>query len=196
MKRLSALSLLMLLAPIAPAGAQATDPYLGQLMVTGDLYCPKGWIDASGQLLSVQQNAGLFALLGTTYGGNGVNSFALPNLNGRAMVDAGQGPGLPLVTQGQTLGTPQTTLTVAQLPAHNHDILASKDPATQGDPSGASLGTFMMATKLYVAPPPATMLAGGTIGSVGGGQPIPQYQPTLVLRYCISLQGGAPKAGK
>lgn len=196
MKRTTAFSLLALLATASPAGAQATDPYLGQLMVTGDLYCPKGWIDASGQLLSVQQNPGLFALFGALYGGDGINSFALPNLNGRAMVDAGQGPGLPLATQGQTLGAPQTVLTVAQLPAHNHDILASKDPTTQGDPSGAALGTIPQ--KLYAAPPPAvaTTLAVGTIGSVGGGQPIPQYQPTLVLRYCVSLQGGVPKAGK
>ncbi|HWA92249.1 MAG TPA: tail fiber protein [Rhizomicrobium sp.] len=194
MKRTSAFALTALLATAAPAYAQATDPYLGQLMVTGDLYCPKGWIDANGQLLSVQQNAALFALFGTLYGGDGVNAFALPDLRGRAMIDAGQGPGLPLATQGQALGAPQTTLTVAQLPAHNHPVLASKDPPTQGDPSGAALGT--LAQKLYAPPPPSTLLAGGTIGTVGGGQPIPQYQPTLVLRYCVSLQGGAPKAGK
>lgn len=194
MKRLSALLLFVSLAPVAPASGQATDPYLGQLMVTGDLYCPKGWLDISGQLLSVQQNSALFSLFGALYGGDGVNSFALPNLNGRAMIDAGQGPGLPAASQGQALGTPQTTLTVAQLPAHNHPILASKDPPTQGDPSGVALGT--LAQKLYAAPPPAALLAGGSISTVGGGQPIPQYQPTLVLRYCVSAQGAKPMAGK
>jgi len=194
MKRISALSLLVLLTPSVPADAQATDPYLGQLMVTGDLYCPKGWVDASGQLLAVNQNLDLFSLFGALYGGDGINSFALPNLNGRAMLHAGQGPGLPPATQGQQLGAPSTTLTVSQLPAHNHEILASKDPATQGDPSGASLANF--AQKLYVAPPPATTLAAGTIGKVGGNQPFAQYQPTLVLRYCVNITGAKPKADK
>lgn len=192
MKCNSALIFLALIAPLGAAEAQ-TDPFVGQLMVTGDLFCPKGWIEPSGQFLSIAQNPDLFAVLGATYGGNGSTTFALPNLNARLMMGEGQGQGLPIATQGQVLGTPSTTLTVAQLPSHTHQMFASKDPGVQGDPTGAAIGTFMDPNTLYVMPPPATTMSATVVGMAGGGQPIPQYQPSLALRYCISLSGTLPK---
>lgn len=192
MTRISALMFLALLAPMSAAEAQ-TDPFVGQLMVTGDLYCPKGWIEPSGQFLSVAQNLDLFAVLGATYGGNGSTTFALPNLNARVMMGEGQGLGLPLATQGQALGTTSVTLTAAQLPPHSHPMLASKDPGTQGDPTGAAIATFMAPNALYAMPPPATTMSASAVGMTGGNQPFSQYQPSLALRYCIALTGTVPK---
>lgn len=192
MTRISALTLLALLAPLGAAEAQ-TDPFAGQLMVTGDLYCPKGWIEPSGQFLSIGQNPDLYAILGVTYGGNGATTFALPNLNARVMMGEGQGQGLPIATQGQALGTTTVALSLAQLPPHSHPMLASKDPGTQGDPTGAAIATFMAPNTLYAMPPPATTMSANAVGSTGGGQPFSQYQPSLVLRYCIALTGAVSK---
>lgn len=94
--------------------------YMGQIMQVGFSFAPRGWMTCQGQILAIAQNTALFSLLGTTYGGNGQSTFGLPNAQGRAFIGVGQGPGLPLYTQGEMAGTPSVTLTTAQMPMHTH----------------------------------------------------------------------------
>ena len=105
------------------ASAQASDPFIGQIMCAGFNFAPRGWAELNGQLLPIAQNTALFALLGTQYGGNGQTTFALPDMRGRVLMHAGQGPGLTLRDQGESAGTEQVTLNSAQLPAHNHTVI-------------------------------------------------------------------------
>lgn len=175
------------------ASAQATDPYLGQIMQVGFNFCPKGWAETNGQVLPVAQVPALFALLGTTYGGNGVTSFALPDLRGRVAVHSGQGPGLAPVTQGQQLGTDATTLTMAQMPTHNHVLHAAAVAPDTNDPNHALLGVFAKDQKIYVAMgPPKVDMRPTAIDNAGGNQPFDQHQPSLGMKFCIALQGTVP----
>src|SRR5882672_4268310 len=103
------------LCTTAPAFAQASDPFLGEIIMVGYNFCPRGWAEADGTLLSISQNTALFALFGTTFGGNGQTTFGLPDLRGRVPMHVGNGPGLPPASLGEQLGTPTTTLTVNQM---------------------------------------------------------------------------------
>lgn len=192
--RLAALAAGLSVAVASPAFAQAQDQFLGQMMVVGFSFCPKGWTDASGQTLSIAQNQALFALFGTTYGGNGVSTFALPNMNARVMIGQGTGPGLPTVDQGTPLGTPTTTLTVAQMPAHMHLMMASSTETSTNTPSGNILGAVPSAfpVNFYSTGNASTVMNNGVIGNTGGNQPFSQYQPSTVLRYCVALTGVFP----
>ena len=114
-------ALLIAAAPL-PALAQASDPFLGQVMCAGFNFEPRGWAELNGQLLSIAQNTALFALLGTQYGGNGQTTFALPDMRGRAMLHAGQGPGLTLRDQGERAGAEAVSISVAQMPMHSHNV--------------------------------------------------------------------------
>ena len=183
--------LLLGLGATSPVLAQADQQYLGQLIVVGYNFCPNGWMDANGQLLSIANYNALFALYGTTYGGNGTTTFALPDLQGRASIHQGTGPGLPTATQGQQIGSPSTTLTVSQMPAHNHALLASTGgPAT---PSPQSLATYGTTPNVYAGTPGAmTPMSASAIGSAGNNLPFDQYQPSLVMRYCVAMNGIFP----
>jgi microcystin-dependent protein len=196
MKRASLLSVVAFasFAGLAPqASAQATDPYLGQVMQVAFNFCPKGWIETNGQFLVVAQNAALFSLLGTTYGGNGVTTFALPDLRGRVAVHSGTGAGLAPVVQGQQLGTDFTTLTTAQMPVHNHVLHAALEAPDTNSPDHALLGTFAADQKIYVAKgPPKVDMRPTAIDNAGGAQPFDQHQPSLGMKFCISLQGVVP----
>jgi microcystin-dependent protein len=196
MKRASLLSAAALTAALglAPqASAQATNPYLGQVMQVAFTFCPKGWAEANGQILPIQQATTLFALFGVTYGGNGVTSFALPDLRGRVAVHSGQGPGLAPVLQGQQLGTDATTLTTAQMPVHNHVLHAAAVAPDTNSPDHALLGTFAVDQKIYVAAgPPKVDMRPTAIGNAGGSQPFDQHQPSLGMKFCIALQGTVP----
>lgn len=188
--------------PAAPAGAQ-TEPYLSQIMWTSAGYCPRGWADANGQLLSINQNQALFSLLGTTYGGNGTVNFALPNLQARTVLSAGQAPGLSNYFEGEVVGAPTATLTTANLPAHTHAASTSiAMRATSGfgdtaDPTGNVLAdsrTF----RIYSTGAPtvaldASSISGQTsLASAGGGQPLPTRAPSLGVRACIAIVGVFP----
>ncbi|HTT97594.1 MAG TPA: tail fiber protein [Rhizomicrobium sp.] len=195
MKRTLKTSLLVLLGLIGltpTVDAQATDPYLGQLMVVGFTFCPRGWTEANGQILSIASNTALFSLYGTTYGGNGQTTFALPDLRGRVAMHVGAGLGLPNADQGEVLGTPTTTLTVANLPAHNHSLNASGAAPSSNDPSGNLLGTFTPTQHVYDPGAPNKVMAPTAIGMTGQNIPFDQHQPSLVLRYCVALQGVFP----
>ena len=177
----------------SPSFAQANDPYLGQVMLVGFGFCPVNWIDANGQLLPINQFSALFALLGTTYGGNGTTTFAVPDLQGRVPMGQGNGAGLPPAVQGQQLGTATTALNVAQMPAHSHTLTASSALENATSPAGAFLPTYQPSHKFYTTTGPASVAMGpGSVSTTGQGLPFDQHQPSLVMRYCIATAGVFP----
>lgn len=175
--------------PLSSANA-ASEPFVGEIMWTAANFCPRGWANADGQILQISQNAALFSLLGTTYGGDGRVTFGLPDLRGRVPVHTGRGPGLSDYRMGQKGGEEQTTLTAAQMPAHSHQINASEDSSSK-TPNGSVLGPTKQ--KTYDAPINAsTTLDNSTVSSAGGGQAHENRQPYLALQACIALQGLFP----
>jgi microcystin-dependent protein len=160
-------------------------PFLGELRIVAFNFAPKGWAECNGQFLPINQNQALFSLLGTMYGGNGQTTFALPDLRGRTPLHVGSG-----FIQGQAGGQEAHTITMAEMPAHNHFVQASKN---NGDSqTGAGLVLGQVAGRLYTDPPGNTTLAPGTIGNVGGNQPHENRQPFTVLNVVIALQGIFP----
>ena len=189
----------------APAAAQGTDPFLGQLMLVPYNFCPRGWSNADGQILSIAQNTALFSLLGTTYGGNGQTTFALPDLRGRVPISQGQGPGLSNYVEGQTSGTETVTLTVNQMPTHNHAATATAlirvvggQQANTPNPLRNSFATTGTANTYSTAAPTANYMdannvnAQVTVGNSGGSQPFSILQPYLALQWCIAVTGIFP----
>ncbi len=163
-----------------------TTPYLGQIMMTSFNFAPKGWAQCDGQLLAINQNQALFAILGTTYGGDGVTNFALPNLQGRLPLHMGG-----TFTLGQLGGEEAHTLTPAEMPAHGHPVTGSSDQANTGSPVGAFLAGA--GVNNFGAPASATGVLGATSVTVdGGGQPHENRSPFLVLTFVIALQGIFP----
>lgn len=168
-----------------------SSPFMGQITLYAFDFAPRGWAYCNGGLLPIQQNAALFSLLGTTYGGNGTTNFALPNLQGRVPVHSGssQGPGLSFYPLGMQTGSENVTLLATQIPAHTHPVVASGNAPTQGGLSNALWATG--ATSPYASPANAAMAA-GALTAVGGSQPHPNIAPSLVLNCCIALQGIFP----
>ncbi len=160
-------------------------PYLGEIKLVSFNFAPKGWALCNGQLLPINQNQALFALLGTMYGGNGQTTFALPNLQARTPIHRGNG-----FVQGQVVGTEAVTLASSQMPAHNHIVQATSANATTN--TGApNLAYARAGTAIYGPLANPTALAPTTVSSVGG-QPHENRQPFLVLNVCIALQGIFP----
>jgi microcystin-dependent protein len=187
------LLLVLLCGALAPLGARAGDsPFIGELMLTGYNFCPNGWAAANGQNLSIAQNTALFSLLGTQFGGNGVTTFALPDLRGRTPIGAGQGPGLSDRTIGEQAGVETVTLTTQQMPAHTHAANASTLAGNTANPA-AALPARKLRTLLYRGGAPAdTAMASDAIGVTGGGQPHTNMPPYLAMTWCIALQGIYP----
>ena len=183
------------LSSAGTARAQAT-PFIGQIMWVGFNFCPFGWAVADGSLLTIQQNAALFSLLGTYYGGDGVQTFRLPDLRGRVPVGVGQGPGLQNYVVGQMAGEETHTLTINEMPAHAHafSLFASSGKGNQPAPaSGSYLAAPASGDRIYASASPSTVpLASGNTGVSGGGQPHNIMQPYLVLTPCIAVQGVYP----
>lgn len=184
------------LLPWRPRSARAATnelgPYIGEIMLVSFNFPPKGWAFCDGQLLPINQNQALYSLLGTTYGGDGVTTFGLPDLRGRVALHHGQGPGLTARARGERAGESAHTLTVNELPAHTHTARAGSALATSADPS-ASLAPARNAAHVpqWGAATDVT-LAGDAVGVAGGGQPHDNMQPYLVLNYVIALQGTFP----
>jgi microcystin-dependent protein len=174
--------------------AQASDPFIGQIMCAGFNFAPRGWAELNGQLLPIGQNTALFALLGTQYGGNGQTTFALPDMRGRVLIHAGQGPGLTLRDQGESAGAEQVTLNNAQLPAHNHTVIpmGSSDDATVVSPAQAVPATTKKNTPVY-APGPGTLAMSSTLTTTtGANAPVPVMQPYVTVKCFIALVGVFP----
>jgi microcystin-dependent protein len=163
-----------------------TQPYLGQIMITSFNFAPKGWALCNGQLLPINQNQALFAILGTTYGGNGQTTFALPNLQGRAPLHVGSG-----FVLGEAGGEDAHTLTVPEIASHGHGVTGSSSPANVPSPVGAFLAAS--GNSNFGAPGAATgSLAPASVSADGGGQPHENRPPFLVLTFVIALQGIFP----
>jgi microcystin-dependent protein len=165
------------------------EPFLGQLMLVPYNFAPQGWAFCNGQIMSIAQNSALFSLLGTTYGGNGQTTFALPDLRGRVAISAGQGPGLQNYSLGEVAGSESVTLISTQMPAHTHLVGASTGSA-QATPDNAFPGSDT-STQIYDLAASTTMNP-QMIQPAGGSQPHENRQPYLVLNYIIALQGIYP----
>jgi len=190
----------MLAGALSIAGvnlASAQDMYLGELRAFGFNFCPVGWASANGAILSISANAALFALLGTTYGGNGTSTFGLPNLQSRAPYGSGQGPGLPNYPLGALFGTPTVTLLTQNLPPHTHQLFGTSglNSAGSNSPAGALLPSYAAAgDKFYSATgaPNDRPMAANAIGLTGSGIPINTQSPGLALTWCIATSGIFP----
>jgi len=161
-----------------------SEPFIGEIRQTSFGVVPKGWALCNGQLLSIAQNQALFAILGTTYGGDGITTFALPNLQGRVPVGAGNG-----IVLGESAGQSSHTLLQAEMPAHFHTANASTGDATTEDPTEA----LFAAAKVYVpaGSPPGTM-SPTVVQPAGGSQPHPNMAPYLTINFIVALQGIFP----
>lgn len=167
------------------------DPFLGEIRMFAGNFAPVGWATCDGQLLGIQQNAALFSLLGTYFGGNGTTNFALPDLRGRVPIHAGAGPGLSPYVLGQTAGTETVQLLLTQMPMHNHIQACSSSPQSiQADPTNAVCGTDTQ-TAIYSTTANAQM-SPQSIGLTGGNQPHDNLQPYLCVTFIIALQGIFP----
>ena len=169
-----------------------SSPYIGEIRMFGGSFAPAGWAFCSGQLLPISENDTLFNLIGTTYGGDGQETFALPDLQGRVPLHAGQGPGISQNYQlGEKAGVETVTLSTAQLPSHTHSMLASTDNGTTPNPKDNILATTQTTTP-YIALPATTPLTSQSILPIGGSQPHENMQPYLVVSFIISLFGIFP----
>lgn len=169
------------------------DQFLGQLLTFGFNFAPQGWATCSGQILSIQQNTALFSLLGTTFGGNGQTTFALPDLRGRTVRHAGSsaGPGLQQVLLGEVGGTETVTLTVNNLPSHNHTMAVAVN--TNAGNSNVPTLNLAASTDAYSEDvTPNQFLKGVNSSIAGGGQPVQINNPYLVMNTCIALVGIYP----
>jgi microcystin-dependent protein len=174
------------------ASSAGAEPFLGEVIMVGFTFCPRGWAECNGQLLSISQNTALFSLLGTTYGGDGRTTFALPDLRGRVPLHTGTGPGLSTRTQGQKGGEEDHALTVQEMPVHNHSAQASSFLGDDTSPAGNVWAARQRFVKLYNNQQPDVAMASEAIGDEGGSQAHNTMQPYLVIRYCIALQGIFP----
>ena len=167
------------------------DYYLGSLLLVPYNFAPAGWALCEGQLLPIAQYTALFSLLGTTYGGDGITTFALPDLRGRVPISSGQGVGLQNYNLGQTGGAENATLGVNQLPSHNHSVNAVSSPGTASQASNHFLASSTQGS-VYSAAEPTVRLNAFTINYTGGGQPIDIRSPYLTLNWIIALTGIFP----
>lgn len=176
------------------------EPTIGEVRLFAGNFAPRGWAFCQGQLLSIAQNTALFSILGTTYGGNGQTTFALPNLSSRVPVGPGTGPGLPGVVEGQMWGSETNTLLITNLPAHNHIMEGNMNPAdgTLNNPVNAYMGagpvdrTTGAPVNTRFASTANASMAADSVGIAGGSQPVNNIQPSLGLNYIIATVGVFP----
>ncbi|CAM3566645.1 phage Tail Collar domain protein [Flavobacterium saliperosum S13] len=166
-----------------------SEPFIGQIAVVAFNYAPQGWAKCEGQLMSIQQNQALFALLGTTYGGDGVTTFRLPDLRGRVPMGDGTGSGLTPRVLGEMSGSETNTLTIAQMPMHSHSVNASTVDGDQNLPTGNIPANTKGLDKEYTASAANTTMSPSMIGVSGGSQPVNNMQPYTTLTYIIATQG-------
>jgi microcystin-dependent protein len=167
------------------------DPFIGEIRVFGFTFAPTGWAQCQGQLLPISQNTALFSILGTTYGGDGRSTFALPNIQGKVGMGAGQGPGRSNRDLGENGGEEQIALTAQQMAAHTHAANCNSANGNAYGPGGNFWAQDAGGGNDYATTGGAQMSA-NAIGPTGGGTPHANLQPYLVLNYCIALQGVYP----
>ncbi|MDN3671082.1 tail fiber protein [Echinicola jeungdonensis] len=193
------------------------EEFIGVIKLFAGNFAPRGWAFCEGQLMSISQNTALFSILGTTYGGDGRTTFALPDLRGRVPIGPGRGPGLSDYREGAKGGSETNTLTILNMPAHNHaavvnefraNIMASNQEGTEETPGTNGAATLAASTNggrgidIYNSDAPNVALNTGTdgsanvtIGNTGGSQPINNVQPYTAINYIICMQGIFPPRG-
>jgi microcystin-dependent protein len=162
-------------------------PYVGEIRMFAGNFAPAGWMFCEGQLLPISEYETLFQLIGTTYGGNGQTTFAMPDMRGRLPIHQGNG-----FTLAQSGGVEQVTLTNNQLPIHTHPLIATSDLATSTSPGGAYLSTADTGLKFYGSASPTVAMSSNLVGNTGGNQPHNNFQPYLCVDFIISLYGIFP----
>ncbi len=170
------------------------DPFVAEIRIVAFNFPPYGWATCDGQIIPITQNTALFSLLGTTYGGDGMSNFALPNFQSRAPVQFGQGPGLSHHYSGDTGGVQTVTLSYPQMPAHTHTAQGTSSAATSNNPSGNTWAAGGRGRPAAYAPPPANaqMSSQALSQTVGGNSAHNNMQPYLGLLFVIALQGVYP----
>jgi microcystin-dependent protein len=169
------------------------DPFVAEIRIFPFNFAPKGWAWCDGQLMPISQNTALFSLLGTTYGGDGKSNFALPDFQGSAPMQPGQGPGLSLHDLGETGGAETVTLLESAIPSHAHALRADSQPGEDPFPTGEALARSVGAS-LYQTNVSQNLvpMSPQAIAPAGGGQPHNNMQPYLTFYFCIALQGIYP----
>lgn len=174
-----------------------SEPFIGEIRMFAGNFAPRGWAFCQGQILSIAQNTALFSILGTTYGGNGQTTFALPDLRGRAPMQPGQGPGLSSRTLGEQGGSENVTLLITQMPAHNHTVNANGSPGNGSVPTGSVWAEVVNPADnalmgAYTNAAPNTTMSANAIGTAGGSQPHNNMSPFTCVNFIIALQGIYP----
>ncbi len=176
-----------------------SEPFIAEIRIFAGNFAPRSWAFCNGQLLPVSQNTALFSLIGTTYGGDGRTTTALPNMQGRAPMHPGRGPGLTSRRLGQRTGVEQVTLSEAQMPNHTHSVSADAEAggtfgggADTQSPIGAHLGNTVAAGEFFATGNPDVSMSSNALNNTGGSQPHNNMQPFLAINYIIALQGLYP----
>jgi len=170
------------------------DPFVAEVRIFPFNFAPRGWAFCNGQLLPISQNTALFSLLGTVYGGDGKSNFALPDIQGRAVIQPGQGPGLSLYDLGQTGGSEFVTLLQSEIPAHSHALMGSPENGEQGSFTSNVVLARSRNGLLYQSNVTQNLVAmnPSALAPAGGSQPHNNLMPYLTLYFCIALQGIFP----
>lgn len=178
------------------SSTNGSNPYIGEIMMFGGNFNPRGWATCEGQLLQISQNTALFSLLGTTYGGDGRITFGLPDLRGRAPIGRGSGPGLATQSWGERGGTESFTLTSAQMPSHSHSIPVNSAGGTSDNPVNNFMASNSEGIKHYSTSQGSDINTdpeyGGASANSGGGQVVYKRSPYLAIYFCIALVGEFP----
>nr|WP_317132184.1 tail fiber protein [Chryseobacterium sp. SNU WT5] len=169
-----------------------SDPILGQIAFVAFNFAPRGWEECKGQTMSIAQNTALFALLGTTYGGDGMTTFKLPDMQGRSFIGDGQGVGLTPYIQGQMGGQESVTLLSSQMPMHSHGITAVKADGNQSTPNGNLPANTKVLDKEYSDATADTTMKSTMVSPTGGNQPHENRSPYLTMKCIIATQGIFP----
>ena len=171
------------------------DPFVGEIRLLPYNFAPQGWADCNGAVLSISENETLFQLIGTTYGGDGVSTFGLPDMRGRVPIHAGTPPGMSTYMIGQLSGTETVTLIPGNLPSHTHTLSATTALADTGTPGGSVVLGALSGNTMYtnsIDGINSGALGSATIGTAGNTQPHENRMPTLTMRYCICTSGVFP----
>ncbi len=171
------------------------DPFVAEVRIFAGNFAPKGWATCDGQILPISQNTALFSLLGTTYGGDGKSTFALPNMRGRVAVHPGQGPGLSYRDLGETGGSEAVILNNSELPAHNHNVMTVNDVGDTNQAANNGIARSSGAAVYSPAGQPMVAMSELSLSENGRSMPHNNMQPYLTLNYIIAMQGVFPPRG-